>query len=207
MRIMNFIGKFFKREHTLVMPTSPPKHPKKDSVYLFFSDDGSFAEEPFSFVKEKEKLIQNIKSLELDKPLEDVLIGRVDELSELSESSHLSSIFLSGSILEGALYGLAKKYPGPFNENGPKHSKNFYEWKLCEFLDAAKKIGLINQTQSYFSKNLMNYRNTIHPREQLKANIKTMTKEDLQVTMFALEVVLSQISKSSHLLTNNKTFL
>ena len=87
----------------------------------------------------------------------------------------MAVIFLSGSSLEGILLGIALKYPKEFNQSksSPKEKegkvKPFHEWTLNNFIDTAHEVGLIKEDVKKFSHSLRDFRNYIHPYEQVSA--------------------------------------
>lgn len=103
-----------------------------------------------------------------------VLEGRLNEISKCMHSgAPLSVILLCGSILEGVLLNLAIKNPKRFNEASisPKNRegkvKQFHEWNLAQFIDVACEIGFITLDVKKYSHSLRDFRNYIHPFEQM----------------------------------------
>jgi hypothetical protein len=82
---------------------------------------------------------------------------------------------LAGSTLEGIFLGLAISCPQIFNSTNasPKDNagkvKQFHEWTLSGFIDVAKELGLIQYDTQKFSHSLRDFRNYIHPFEQLSS--------------------------------------
>lgn len=94
---------------------------------------------------------------------------------------YLSVVFLCGSLLEGVLRGAAEENPEIFNKcnKAPKHTlkdkvkvKTFREWNLNELIDVAFDIGLIDLDVKEHSHTLRDFRNYIHPYQQLESNFK-----------------------------------
>ncbi|OHY34763.1 NB-ARC domain-containing protein [Cylindrospermopsis raciborskii] len=92
---------------------------------------------------------------------------------------YLCVVFLCGSLLEGVLRGAAEENPEIFNKcnKAPKDKdkvkvKRFQHWILAEFIDVAFDIGLIDLDVQKHSHTLRDFRNYIHPYEQLKHNFK-----------------------------------
>ena len=118
----------------------------------------------------------DIKALGLESPVTSVLELRLKEMEKcFTANAPLSVIFLAGSTLEGILLGLAIKYPRHFNtaKSSPKDSngkiKQFHEWSLSAFIDVSKEIGLIESDTHKFSHALRDFRNYIHPFEQMSS--------------------------------------
>jgi len=107
-----------------------------------------------------------------------VLQYRIKEIEKcFSSNSPLAVILLAGSTLEGIFLGLAIKYPRQFNtaKSSPKDSngkvRQFHEWNLSGFIDVATDIGLIQHDTQKFSHSLRDFRNYIHPFEQMSSGL------------------------------------
>jgi hypothetical protein len=116
----------------------------------------------------------SINALGLGGEVTKILTSRMEEIKKsLSSQSPLSVIFLAGSSLEGILLGIAIKNPESFNraKSCPKNeegkSANFPEWSLNNFIDVAHETGFIKEDVKKFSHALRDFRNYIHPYEQL----------------------------------------
>lgn len=118
-----------------------------------------------------------IEKLGLGDNITHVIEQRLTEIKKcLQTGSSLSVIFLSGSILEGVLLGTASKFPKEFNQSrlSPKDQENkvkpFHEWTLCNFIDVSYDTGFLNYDVKIFSDHLRNFRNYIHPYQQVISN-------------------------------------
>ena len=115
-----------------------------------------------------------IDKLGLDAPVLEVIKERIDEIRKsLEAKAPLAVIFLCGSTLEGILLGVATKNAQDFNRSGacPKKDgkpKFFAEWTLSNLIDVAFEIGLIKQDIKKFSHSLRDFRNYIHPFQQVQ---------------------------------------
>lgn len=121
----------------------------------------------------------NIKDLSLDFGLEKVLEHRMLEIDKcLGIGAYMSAIILCGSVLECLLLSYMLKNPKQFNtyNQSPKDKtgkvKPFQDWKLSEMIDVSGGIELLSQDTKKFSHELKNFRNYIHPMEQLANNFK-----------------------------------
>jgi hypothetical protein len=117
-----------------------------------------------------------VDKLGLDEAITETLRIRFDEIKKsLKSKASLSVIFLSGSSLEGILLGIAMKYPKEFNQArcSPKDKegkvRSYHEWTLSNFIDTAHEIGLIKEDVKKFSHSLRDFRNYIHPYEQVSS--------------------------------------
>lgn len=118
----------------------------------------------------------------------------------------LSSIVLTGSILEGVLLGLATKEENlhvfnksskcPKDENGkPKKHQN---WSFKDFIDVSKDINLLNDSYTN-AVEIMEKRNYIHPHKEFKSNNIYSTHYQDE-TYSDLKLVLKEISRNLHVL-------
>ena len=116
----------------------------------------------------------SLNKLGLDSIITETLNIRFDEIKKcLNAKAPMSVIFLSGSSLEGILLGIASKYPREFNQSrtSPKDQngkvKPYHEWTLSNFIDTAHDIGILKEDVKKFSHSLCDFRNYIHPYEQV----------------------------------------
>lgn len=103
-----------------------------------------------------------------------VIEQRVSEIEKCYLSgSPLAVILLAGSTLEGVLLGVATAYPRGFNcaSAAPKDAsgkvRKFQDWTLNNFIDVARELTLLEHDTHKFSHALRDFRNYIHPFEQL----------------------------------------
>ena len=105
----------------------------------------------------KEFEIPNIQRLPVDFAVSEIIQDRVKEAQScLRNGAHLSVIFQCGSVLEAVLLGAAQNGPERFNRSSksPKQNgkvKAFQDWKLSEFIDVARDIGLLKPDVQKFS--------------------------------------------------------
>ncbi|MFH1494782.1 MAG: hypothetical protein ABIG70_08300 [Pseudomonadota bacterium] len=118
----------------------------------------------------------DLKVLKLENAITDVLQYRIKEIEKcFSAGSPLAVILLAGSALEGIFLGLAIQHPRQFNtaKSSPKDNSSkvraFHEWNLSGFIDVAKELGLIQHDTHKFSHSLRDFRNYIHPYEQMSS--------------------------------------
>ena len=126
----------------------------------------------------KEFEIPNIQKLPVDSVVCEIIQDRLKEAQLcLSNGAHLSVIFQCGSVLEAVLLGAAQNEPERFNRSSksPKQNgkvKGFQDWKLSEFIDVARDIRLLNPDVQKFSHGLRDFRNYIHPYEQMASGFR-----------------------------------
>lgn len=138
-------------------------------------------EEETSITDEQSFLGKNY-SLDLDKlnlqsSLIPVMESRIDEIKKsMANNTPLAAIFLSGSTLEGILLNVALNFPRQFNQSNaaPKNKENkvkpFPEWTLNNLIDVSFELGFLKEDVKQFSHALRNFRNFIHPFEQMSQN-------------------------------------
>lgn len=134
-----------------------------------------------------------------------VLEQRLKEIDRCySSGAPLAVILLAGSTLEGVLLGLATSYPKAFNTSSvaPKQPdgkvKRFHDWSLNSFIDVAHDLGLIEYDSHKFSHALRDFRNYIHPFEQIASGFSPRehtAKICLQVLRAATEDLRSNLAK------------
>lgn len=126
----------------------------------------------------KEFQIPNIQRLPVDLAVSEIIQDRLKESQScLSAGAYLSVIFQCGSVLEAVLLGAAQNAPQKFNLSpaSPKRDgkvKSFQDWTLSEFINVAHDIGLLNPDVQKFSHGLRDFRNYIHPYQQMVSGFK-----------------------------------
>ncbi len=118
--------------------------------------------------------IPNTQKLPIEASVVPIIESRLDEARKaLRAGAHLSVIFLCGNVLEAVLLGAAQKDPAQFNRSNasPKTSdgkvKPFQDWSLAQFIDVACEVDLLKPDVKKFSHGLRDFRNYIHPYEQM----------------------------------------
>ena len=149
----------------------------------------------------------SIAEIGLESVLSDILQQRIREIEQcFSAGAYLSVILLAGSTLEGILLGLAKKHPQQFNtsKKAPKDPsgkvKKFHEWSLSCFIEVARDINLIQHDTQKFSHSLREFRNYIHPFDQMTSGFnprQDTAKICLQVLKAAIHEINESVSKIS----------
>jgi len=124
------------------------------------------------FVKREFERLE-IGSLGLDSPTQLVIAERIKEIQMcFSAKAPLAVVFLCGSTLEGILLASAHNYPKQFNQASAAPKRNdqilsFHEWKLVSLIDVGREIGLLGEDVKKHSHTLRDFRNYIHPFQQL----------------------------------------
>ena len=97
----------------------------------------------------------------------------LDTLSNLFADAPLAVIFLVGSTLEGLLAEIALAHATTFASSSaaPKAkgaSKPLDQWTLSELINVAHSLGVLGEDVAKHADQVRNFRNYIHPRQQLK---------------------------------------
>lgn len=142
----------------------------------------------------------SIEKLKIDYALIPILRNRLNEAQDcLKVGASLSVIFLCGSILEGALLGVATQKPEEFNKSScsPKTKDNkvkrFHEWTLAEFIDVSYDIGIVKLDVKRFGHSLRDFRNYIHPYQQILTNFSP-TQHTAKICLQVLKAAIADLS-------------
>ncbi len=115
----------------------------------------------------------NFDSLGLESGMAEILGHRWDEIQLCIDcNATVSAVIMMGSMLEGFLMGTMQKYPriantassAPRKDDKPKY---FAEWTLHDMIEVAHEVGWIQLDVKKFSHALRDFRNIIHPYQQL----------------------------------------
>lgn len=166
--------------------------------------DRSTGKQPDSVATEQELLhrqYQNIsiKNLSIAPNLVPVLESRLAEAQHCLASAPLATIFLCGSIMEEILLGVALQKPKEFNQaaNSPKDKENkvkpFREWSLTQFIDGAHGLGALKLDVKKFSHELRDFRNYIHPYQQLVSKF-TPDRHTAEICLQVLKAAIANLS-------------
>ncbi len=157
------------------------------------------------FQSDNKKLVNNFikhefkfdySQLSLIPSLIPVIESRITEIEKAFKAeAYLSVILLAGSTLEGIFLNIASLNPKVFNTCilSPKKDgkvKNFDQWTLNNFIEVSHSINLIEKDTYRFSKELRDFRNYIHPFQQMTE--KFSPRE--QTAKICLQVLKSAIS-------------
>jgi hypothetical protein len=151
---------------------------------------GLYTPSPFDFVK----LVQ-------DQKLAEILAQRCRESIRTFEAeAYLSTIVLLGSILEGTLLDKIQSNPEQANRSKSTPKKDgkplpFSEWTLSNLIAVACECDWLDRDVKAFSEALRDYRNLIHPREQLRHQIYP-DAGTCQVARTVVEAALEDLTNS-----------
>ncbi|SDY32106.1 hypothetical protein [Acinetobacter kyonggiensis] len=74
-------------------------------------------------------------------------------------------------------------------------AKNFDQWTLNNFIDVAHELNLIEHDTYKFSKELRDFRNYIHPFQQMTENFHPR-EETAKICLQVLKATIADISKN-----------
>jgi hypothetical protein len=147
----------------------------------------------------KQSFAINIDALELDSGINEIIKQRVKEVEScINSEASLASIFMIGSIMEGLLLSMASKYPRQYNQaqSTPKGKnekpRQFADWTLSNYIDVSAEIGLLKHDVKKFSHVVRDYRNFIHPYEQMCSGFSP-DKNTALICFQVLKAAISQI--------------
>jgi hypothetical protein len=144
--------------------------------------------------------IPNIQKLPVEAQAIPIIESRLAEArTAMGAGAYLATILLCGSVLEAVLLGAAQKEPARFNKAvaSPKDAggavRRFHEWSLAQFIDAASEIDLLKPDVKKFSHGLRDFRNYIHPYEQMASGF-TPDQHTAKVCFQVLKAALASVA-------------
>ncbi len=155
-------------------------------------------------ITEDEFLNKEFRQISIDKLgcegiIKSILEQRLEEIKKcLKAKAPLSVVFLCGSTLEGILLSVALGKPKEFNCSpaAPKKDEKvleFYAWTLSNFINVAYSIGLLKEDVKKFSHALRDFRNYIHPYEQLSSRFAP-DEHTAKICWQVLQAAICQLS-------------
>jgi len=148
----------------------------------------------------REFAIPSVQKLSVEPQAIPIIESRLAEArAALGAGAHLSVIFLCGSVLEAVLLGAAQKEPARFNQAvaSPKSKdgsvKPFHDWSLAQFIDVASELDLLKPDVKKFSHGLRDFRNYIHPYEQMQSRF-TPDQHTAKLCFQVLKAALASVA-------------
>ncbi len=140
----------------------------------------------------------DFNALGMETEFSNLLISRWDENEKCIQGhAYLASIIMMGSLLEGVLSWALTKFPEKAYRaiSCPKDlktgkSKPISEWKLSQMIDVAHEIGWLGIDVKRFSHSLREFRNLVHPAQQLKEG----ASPDMDTCLISWQVVRASIN-------------
>lgn len=172
----------------------------------FKIDVNEITEEDFKNIKVTSL---NISKLPIESRLLPIIQQRIDEIDQCAKNNApLATIFLCGSVLEGILSAIALQNAQSFNtaKSSPKDNatgsvRQFNKWTLKDYIDVAKELGYIDLDVQKFSHVLQNFRNYIHPYQQLHEKFSP----NIDTAKLCVQVVKIAINQIGDLKHNTRT--
>ena len=145
----------------------------------------------------------SIAKVQIENSLIPILESRFLEARQcLAAGSSLGAVILCGSILEGLLLGVALRDPKSFNSAScsPKDKngkvKPFQEWSLAQFIDVAFSLKLVRLDVKKFSHALRDFRNYIHPYEQMASGFNP-DRHTAEICIHVLKAAIATLGDRS----------
>ncbi len=160
----------------------------------------SRADDPETVFLRKTFNVRSLNNVPIDSAMLPILQSRFDEAIQcLQHNAPLAVVILCGSILEGLLLGVASRRVGDFNQAASAaKSKSgavlpLQDWRLYQLIDAAHDVGLLSLDVKKFGHVLRDFRNYIHPFEQVSCKFNP----DKHAAQISLQVLLAAIASLS----------
>lgn len=166
-------------KHRLVSGNAPPVEADRLEFESIAKRLGGNIANPRSEVPGSEdqllKLIFQPKVFEqlpVDGAMSRLLVARMEEAQRcVDNSAYLSAVILCGSVLEGICLGYGTHHPEAVNKGYvarySKPAPQFFDWKLSQWIEVLGRISVLSQNVVKFGTALRDFRNYIHPQEQL----------------------------------------
>lgn len=150
------------------------------------------------------KEYQNIslETLDIDDMILNVLNQKLIEIEKgIQIETSLSVIIMCGSVLEGLLLGVALKNMKKFNQSlaSPKNKETgkvlpLQNWTLNNLIDVAYDIGFLGLDVKKFSHSLGDFRNYIHPYQQMSSQFNPDI-DTAKISWQVLKATINDLSK------------
>ena len=148
--------------------------------------------------------IPAIRVLPVEPQVVPIIESRLLEAQKtLQAGAYLSVVVLCGSILEAVLLGSAQKEPKKFNQStaSPKARdgkvKPLHDWTLSELIAVATDVGLLKPDVQKFGHGLRDFRNYIHPYQQMLSNFAP-DEHTARVCLQVLKAALASVAGQRH---------
>lgn len=145
--------------------------------------------------------------LNLEYGISEILQQRWTEIQScIDVNATVSAVIMMGSMLEGFLMGTMQRRPQIANtaSNAPKKDgrvKHFADWTLSDMIDVGHEVGWIQLDVKKFSHALRDFRNIIHPYQQLAVR----TNPDIDTCKISWLVVQAACNDIANWIKKNET--
>lgn len=145
----------------------------------------------------------SLEKLKIDSSVIEILDSRIGEIkNSIKSKSALSCVILCGSVLEGILLGIASSRAKDFNQCdiSPKNKNTqkvlpLNEWTLANFIDVSHNLGLIGLDVKKYSHSLRDFRNYIHPYQQMYSRFSPDI-DTAKISWQVLKAAINDLSKN-----------
>lgn len=144
--------------------------------------------------------------LNLEYGISEILQQRWTEIQScIDVNATVSAVIMMGSMLEGFLMGTMQRRPQIANSasNAPKKDgkvKHFADWTLSDMIEVGHEVGWIQLDVKKFSHALRDFRNIIHPYQQLAVR----TNPDLDTCKISWLVVQAACNDIANWMKKNE---
>lgn len=159
-------------------PTKYEQHADETLRQLFMpAAGGALTPEDLAFL-EKDLGTVDLATLPKELTSQQVIQARLDEIDRtLGAEAPLAVLFLVGSTLEGLLAELALAHASAYTSSpGAPKSKGAVKplgtWTLDELITVSRALGVLSEDVAKHADQVRNFRNYIHPRQQLRENFE-----------------------------------
>lgn len=143
-----------------------------------------------------------LTGLNVEPSLLPILDERLNEIINcVGNNAPLSAVIMIGSVLEGLLLGVAISNVSIFInsksvpiDNLKKKKKPITDWRLSELIDVAYDVKFLERDVYKFSHDLRDFRNYIHPYEQMNKAFMP-TKRTADICYHVLLAALSELKE------------
>lgn len=168
---------------------------KKSDQPKITADELEFLDHDFSSV--------DLTAVAAELTMRQVIATRLEEVElSLKADAPLAVIFLVGSTLEGLLFDLALAQPAVWvaASTAPKEKgkpKPLDQWRLNDLITVARSLGILSEDVAKHSDQVRNFRNYIHPRQQLKEQFEPR----IETARIAYQVLLGTLQDLERITT------
>lgn len=167
---------------------------------VFVEHDSDVSAETLNFLN-RDLSNLDLGSLPTELTAEQVVRARLDEIERcMASDAPLAVIFLVGSTLEGLLMELALANAETFtaSPSAPQlrgRTKAIGEWTLAELIAVSRSVGFVGEDVLKHADHVRNFRNYIHPRQQMRENFEPR----MMTAQIAHQVLLAALSDLNHI--------
>jgi hypothetical protein len=141
-------------------------------------------------------------SLKVEPGLGEILAGRWQETQRsFNAEAYLATTILMGSMLEGMLLAVLTKFPKEANtckaaptEPSTNKVRRFHEWSLSDMINVAHELNWIDLDVKMFSHALREFRNLIHPYEQMARKVNP-DKDTCEISWLVVQAAANDLAK------------